>query len=325
MRSRVRARFAVAVAAAVLVSGIGAAQEDTAVPTSFPDDFPEIIDHSLGVPVIGFGASGEVTRTPVIFLHGNNDTPYRTECNGAWGHMHDAAGYFLANGYRVSELWGLGYQGDQCDLLTDPTIRSGETHSTVANVPDLRAFVAAVLAYTGATQVDIVGHSLGGTLPREWLRQDQAYGVVRRLVMIDSPHHGIINCSPSPRNYYASPAMGGFGPDSAICQEYGAPDTPLLAALNAGDPTPGPTAYLSIRNADTSFVFFSAQDGAFPPVPAEDREGRPQDFSRSAALPGARNVGVVGQGAYDPGTGTAHIGISNSPEVWQLALAFLSE
>src|SRR3712207_7945851 len=46
--------------------------------------------------------------------------------------------------------------------------------STVANVPDLRAFVHAVLAYTGAPQVDIVGHSLGGTLARAWMKADRS-------------------------------------------------------------------------------------------------------------------------------------------------------
>ena len=48
------------------------------VGTTFPADFPVILDASLGVPVIGFGAAGRVRRTPVIFLHGNNDTPFPT-------------------------------------------------------------------------------------------------------------------------------------------------------------------------------------------------------------------------------------------------------
>ena len=51
------------------------------VGTAFPPDFPAILDASLGVPVIGFGAAGKVKRTPVIFLHGNNDTPFPTACN----------------------------------------------------------------------------------------------------------------------------------------------------------------------------------------------------------------------------------------------------
>jgi hypothetical protein len=179
-----------------------------------------------------------------------------------------------------------------------------------------------VLRFTGAKQVDIVGHSLGGVVPREWMRQDGSYAKVRRLVTIDSPHHGIINCSPSPLNYYASI---GFNPDSAVCKEYGSDTTPLLAALNAGDETPGPTQYLSIRNADTSFVYFAKQDGVFPPVPAQDRTGKPHDFSLSGRLDGARNVDVVGQGQHDETLLAAHLGILDSVEVWKLVLDFLRE
>ena len=109
----------------------------------------------------------------MILLHGNNDTPYPTACN-PFGDVQALADHLLANGYRPSEVWALGYQGDQCDLLADQTRRSAFAHSTVANVPDLRAFVRAVLRYTGAKRVDIVGHSLGGTLAREWMRQDHA-------------------------------------------------------------------------------------------------------------------------------------------------------
>ena len=316
----------VAVLAALVVSGLAAtgAAAAATVGTSFPPGFAVPTDASLGIPVIGFGAAGRVERTPVIFLHGNNDTPYPTACN-PYGAVHSIAQYFLDHGYRASELWGLGYQGDQCDLVTTPTNRSSVAHSTAANVPDLRAFVRAVLAYTGAKRVDIVGHSLGVTLAREWMRQDHAYHLVRHLVAIDGPNHGIVDCSPSPLNYFASPALGGFTPDSAICSEYGSDHTPFLTRLNARDETPQPTKYLVIRNADTSFVYFSAQDGFFAPLPAEDRDGHPHDFSQSAKLRGAREADLTGQGQYDPFLGTAHLGILNSPQTWAAAFAFLAK
>jgi pimeloyl-ACP methyl ester carboxylesterase len=307
-------------AAAIAAPAAGAAT----VGASFPPGFAAPTDASLGVPVIGFGAAGPLARTPVIFLHGNNDTPYATTCN-PYGNVHDMAQYFLDHGYRASELWGLGYQGDQCDLAASPTNRSGVAHSTLANVPDLRAFVHAVLDYTGAKRVDIVGHSLGVTLAREWMREDHAYRLVRHLVAVDGPNHGIVDCSPSPLNYFALPALGGFTPDSAICQEYGSDHTPFLSRLNARDETPGPTKVLVIRNADTSFVYFSAQDGAFAPLPAEDRDGLPHDFSQSATLRGARELDLTGQGVHDPFLGTAHLGILDSPQTWAAALAFLSK
>lgn len=316
-----RTLFAALAAALALAAPAGAG-----VGTSFPPDFPVIADASLGAPVLGFGAPGPMERTPVILLHGNNDTPFPTACNPFYGDVQALADALLARGYAASELWGLGYQGEQCDILVDPTIRSSAAHATAANVPDLRRFVHAVLAYTGARRVDIVGHSLGGSLAREWMRQDHAHHLVRRLVTIDSPHHGIINCSPNPANFWQLPSLGGFNPDSAVCREYGAADTPFLTALNRVE-TLGPTRYLALRNADTSFVYFPSADGFLPGVPAEDRLGRPHDFSRSARLEGplARNLDLVGQGRFDAILGTAHLGILNSPETWELVADFLGE
>ena len=304
------------------LAAVGAALAADTVGTTFPADFPVITDASLGTPVIGFGAAGVVKRTPVIFLHGNNDTPYATACN-PYGRVQAMAQYLADNGYAASELWGLGYQGDQCDLAGDQTIRSSQAHTDAANVPDLRNFVHAVLRYTGAKEVDIVAHSLGVTLAREWVRQDKAQRLVRRFVAIDGPNHGIINCSPSPDNYWQLPANGGFTPSSAVCQELGSPNTPFLKRLNQAAENMGSTRVLVIRNVDTSFVYFPLQDGYIAPVPAIDSYGVPTDFSRSASLAKADELGLAGQGAYDPYLGTGHLGILNSPATWQAALEFL--
>lgn len=295
------------------------------VGTTLPPGFPVILDASLGTPLIGFGAAGPVTRTPVVFVHGNNDTPFPTACN-PYGKVQAFAQYLADQGYATSELWAVGYQGDQCDLLADQTHRSAAAHTTAANVDDLRRFVHAVLAYTGAREVDIVGHSLGVLVAREWLRQDdQAPRVVRKLVAIDGPNHGIINCSPSPLNYWQAPSLGGFTPDSAVCQELGSPNTPFLLRLNHGREAPQQsTQTLVIRNADTSFVYFATQDGVLAGVPAEDAFGQPVDFSGSARLRGAREIDLRGQGIYDAILATSHLGILNSPDTWAATLRFLS-
>jgi pimeloyl-ACP methyl ester carboxylesterase len=316
----VAALAAAVVAAAAFAAG---ASGSGTVGTSFPIGFPTILDASLGTPVLGFGAAGPVRRTPVIFLHGNNDTPYPTACN-PYGRIHDIAQYLADNGYAPSELWGLGYQGDQCDTIATPTNKSGIAHSTLANIPDLDRFVRAVLAYTGAKRVDVVGHSLGVTLARAWMKSMHTGHLVRRLVAIDGPNHGIVDCSPDPANYFQLPAFGGFTPDSAICQEYGRADSPFLTWLNRGDETPGPTRYLVIRNVGPDFVYASAPDGFFPAVPAEDSLGRPHDFSDSASLRGAPELTLTGQGQYDPILGTSHLGIVDSPQTWAATLAFLT-
>jgi len=304
-----------------------AAAQAATVGATLPAGFPVIEDASLtGKPLLGFGAAGPVERTPVIFIHGNNDTPFPTACN-PYGRVQAFAQYFADRGYATSELWAIGYEGDLCDLAGDNTRRSSIAHTNQANVPDLRRFVRAVLAFTGAKQVDIVAHSLGVTLTREWMRQDEAGRVVRRFVAIDGPNHGIINCSPSPQNYYQLPAFGGFTPSSEVCQELGSPRSPFLRLLNDGDQRRENRAgkTLVIRNADTSFVYFSVQDGFFTPVPAIDSSGIPTDFSKSASIRGAKEIGLTGQGAYDPILGTAHLGILNSPQTRQAAFEFIAD
>ena len=72
------------------------AQAAGTVGTTFPADFPVIEDASLGKPVIGFGAAGAVTRTPVIFLHGNNDVPYATPCSAT--NVESTIGLYSHNG-----------------------------------------------------------------------------------------------------------------------------------------------------------------------------------------------------------------------------------
>ena len=297
------------------------------VGTTFPAGFPAIEDASLtNKTLLGFGAAGTVTRTPVIFVHGNNDTPYPTACN-PFGRVQAFAQFLADSGYSTSELWAVGYEGDQCDLPADQTRRSSIAHTNAANVPDLRRFVRAVLAYTGATEVDIVAHSLGVTITREWMRQDGAGRTVRRLVAIDGPNQGIINCSPDPANYWQAPAAGGFTPTSEVCQELGSPRTPFLQILNGSDlrreNRAGKT--LVIRNGDKSFVYFPLQDGVIAPVPAIDSFGIATDFSHSASLRGARELSLTGQGAYDPILQSSHLGILNSPQTWQAALDFLSK
>lgn len=294
--------------------------------TTFPDHFPVIQNFYLGKPVIGFGSDvGRVERVPVIFLHGNNDSPFPTACNPL-GRVQAFAQFFLDHGYHPSELWALGYQGDQCDLKQDNTHRSDISHTTAAAVPVLRQFVQAVLAFTGARRVDIVAHSLGVTVAREWMLQDNAYRKVRALVAIDGPNHGITDCSPSPANFYQLPSNGGFTPSSAVCDEYGSDHTQLLGVLNAAGETPPPTRYLVIRNkpGTPDFVYNSLPDGVLAGVPAEDRDGNAHDFTASAGLAGAETIDLVGQGQYDAVLSAAHLGILNSPEARGAALRFLT-
>jgi pimeloyl-ACP methyl ester carboxylesterase len=194
-------------------------------------------------------------------------------------------------------------------------------------VPDLRKFVKAVLAYTGASRVDIVAHGMGVTLAREFARQDGGAARVRRFVAIEGPNRGMIICSAAEGNPWALGYAGGYTPNSPVCQELGSPNTPFLQQLNKSDRRIDPGSTLVIRNTDASCLFKLPDGllcGPFGPTPAVDSYGSPTDFSLSARISGANDLGLSLQGQWDYiQGGSAHFGIANSSSAWKSAFKFL--
>jgi len=97
MKSLTRAASRLLLAAVACLATAGA-HADGAIGDKLPADFPVILDASLGEPLIGFGATGTPTRTPVVFVHGNNDTPFPTACN-PYGRVQAFAKFLLDHGY----------------------------------------------------------------------------------------------------------------------------------------------------------------------------------------------------------------------------------
>ncbi|WP_141328010.1 lipase [Myxococcus sp. AB025B] len=100
-----------------------------------------------------------VVNTPVIFIHGNSDKAVGTGTAGQSG-WSASLDYFLANGYKTSELYALTW--GPADIMQT----AGQYHSK-PNIMRVRRFIEAVKAYTGASKVDIISHSMGVTLARK--------------------------------------------------------------------------------------------------------------------------------------------------------------
>lgn len=144
-------------------------------------------------------AQQAVTRQPVIFIHGNSDKALG-DSFGQSGWTNSIL-YFLDQGYTSAELYAITW--GPADALQ----AADQTHSK-AYVLRIRKFIEAVLAYTGADQVDLISHSMGVTLTRQAVLggtaydQDEGYYTVGHsltdsvdaFVGIAGGNQGLTNC-----------------------------------------------------------------------------------------------------------------------------------
>ncbi|HEU4411512.1 MAG TPA: hypothetical protein VFS43_40075 [Polyangiaceae bacterium] len=110
----------------------------------------------------GRAFAGEaIVNQPVIFIHGNSDKA----SGDSFGKTGWAASYdhFTRNGYKPAELYATTWGP------ADAFAASQQYHSK-PYVMKVRRFIEAVKAYTGATKVDVIAHSMGVTLARKAIK-----------------------------------------------------------------------------------------------------------------------------------------------------------
>ena len=111
---------------------------------------------------------------------------------------------------------------------------------------ELAVFVAAVLKATKAPKVDLVGHSQGGMMPRQYLAFGGGSSKVHALVGIAPFNHGTTGL------LVPDSGLGGPGSANPLCQACvdQQAGSPFLTRLNArGDVVPGPSyTVISTRN-----------------------------------------------------------------------------
>ena len=117
----------------------------------------------------------------------------------------------------------------------------------VASAEALRGYVAQVRATTGAAKVDIVGHSEGGIVSRYYLKYLGGTAEVERYLSLGSPHYG---------TYLANIAeFIGVGDCIGVlaCRQMTI-GSEFIRHLNAGDDTPGPVRYSTVRTLQDELV-----------------------------------------------------------------------
>lgn len=193
-----------------------------------------------------------------------------------------ALGPVLANaGYCV---YGLNYgQTPESQLFTGGRITSVGDIPTSAG--QLGSFVSQVRSQTGAAQVDLVGWSQGGMMPRWYMNNDGGAKYVHKLVGLAPSNHGT--------------TIGGF---STLVNQLGSYGLPLLSVVGCEACTQ--------QMAGSSFMQqLNAGGDATPGVAETVIETKYDDVVTpytSAFLQGAHNIALQDQCPLD---GTDHIGI----------------
>ena len=125
--------------------------------------------------------------------------------------------------------------------------------------------VAEVLDETGAPSLDVVGYSAGGVVTRLWVRDHGGDRLARRVLTLGSPHHGTTLA-----------VLGAAAGCPPACRQL-APDSPLLARLNAGDETPAGPRWVSV---------WTTEDQTVVPPSSADLDGA-LTFTVQSLCPGA--------------------------------------
>lgn len=147
-------------------------------------------------------------RNPVIFVHGYQ---------GNSSNFDQMIADFQAAGYTDTELLAWEYDS---------------TQSNEATAQELAAAVENMLAETGASQVDIVTHSMGGLNTRWYLKFLDGTGQTDDWVSLGGPNHGT-------NTAYLC------GYQSCVDMR---PGSAFLTELNSGDETPGQVDYGTFRS-----------------------------------------------------------------------------
>jgi triacylglycerol lipase len=156
---------------------------------------------------------------PVVLVHGTAESMWdnwqaMSPALKAAGYCVFAFNYGSYNGSGTVGVYGLNYIERSAQELGD--------------------YVASVLARTGATKVDLVGHSQGGMMPRYYMKNLGGGDKVDDLVGLSPSNHGTTN-----------PFAPGLAPTCPACAQQAA-ESPFITQLNSGDETPGSADFTNI-------------------------------------------------------------------------------
>jgi triacylglycerol esterase/lipase EstA (alpha/beta hydrolase family) len=216
------------------------------------------------LPVIYNGIYGLAHASPTASPPGANDWSCRPSAAHPYpvilvhGTFEDMADNWQAlspllydHGYCVFALNYGSYNGSDA-------LGIYATGDIAQSAEQLAGFVGRVLAATGASKVDLVGHSQGGMMPRYYLKFLGGAAKVHALVGLAPSNHGTTLDGIFTLSSYF-PGSNVLLTDCPACQEQEA-GSPFLTNLNAGgDTVPGVTyTVIESRNDEVVTPYTSA-------------------------------------------------------------------
>lgn len=189
---------------------------------------------------------------PVVLVHGTD-----TDMQESWPALSSR---LAGQGYCV---YALNYGG--LPIFWDNTQIVWGVDNIEKSAKELGQFIDAVLASTGAEQVDLVGHSQGGTMARQYLKfdggadpADPSSSTVNHLVTLGATNHGtsfnglqqlylIATSLGLPRDLTSRFVFGLAGSQQLI-------GSPLLKKLNAGSEVMPGIEYTVIATRNDNIV-----------------------------------------------------------------------
>ncbi len=180
---------------------------------------------TCGLSAAQTGTANAATHTPVVFVHGYT---------GSASNWTTAEAVFQAGGYSSGELFAYQYNWAQ---------------SNKTSAAGLASYVRQVLSRTGASQVDIVNHSMGGLVSDWYIKELGGQPYVRHLASIAGANHGTTSAAACTFN--------------VSCVEM-VPGSSFIRTVTSGDETPGSTRYAT---------WYSACDGVIIPYTSTELNG----------------------------------------------------
>jgi triacylglycerol esterase/lipase EstA (alpha/beta hydrolase family) len=210
------------------------------------------------LPVIYNGIYGYAHASPTASPPGANNWSCKPSAahpnpvilvHGTFGDMSDSwqalSPLLYDNGYCVFALNYGSYNGSG-------TLGIYATGPIENSAKQLRAFVNRVLAATGASKVDLVGHSQGGMMPRYYIKHLGGASTVHTLVGLAPSNHGTtLNGIFTLAGYF--PGSNVFLTDCPACREQEA-GSPFITSLNAGGETNPAVNYTVIESKNDEVV-----------------------------------------------------------------------